>query len=145
MTEHNESLVLVKDLYAAFARGNAEAALALLHEAVTWEIIGPEEIPYFGRYCGRVEVRQFFSMLLATQEFEHFGPEEFIVDGCKVVALGSERGITRATGHHFETRWAHYFECREQSIVAFREYIDCAPLIRALTGDNAPASPKISE
>jgi uncharacterized protein len=132
MEDRNGSLQIVQDLYAAFAQGNAEAALALLHEGITWELIGPSAIPYFGRYCGRTEVREFFSRLLETQHFEHFAPEEFIVDDGTVVALGREWGWTKSTGKKFETRWAHVFECRDQRIVAFREYIDTAPLLEAL-------------
>ena len=138
MAEKNESLILVKDLYAAFARGNAELALSLLHEAIVWEIVGSQkQVPYFGRYCGRAEVRRFFSILLGAQDFEYFAADEFVVDGHRVVALGSERARTRSTGKHFETRWAHFFECADQSIIGFREYIDAAPIISALTAEEA--------
>jgi ketosteroid isomerase-like protein len=63
---------LATDLFESFADGNIEAVLALLDPAVEWELVGPHDIPYFGRYVGTAQVRRFFERLRATIEVLSF-------------------------------------------------------------------------
>jgi uncharacterized protein len=59
LNEPSADLSVASSLYEAFRRVDAEALLALLDRDVDRELVGPDEIPYFGIYRGVEEVRRF--------------------------------------------------------------------------------------
>jgi uncharacterized protein len=131
----NKNIELANLIYRAFGAGNLAAILNILHEDINWEVIGPSEIPYFGRFHGKQEVQRFFSLVAETEDVDYLTPEEFIADGAYVVVLGKEQGRVKATGKMFQTSWSHVWEFAHGKIVRFREYIDPVPILAALHTD----------
>jgi ketosteroid isomerase-like protein len=66
------SVEVASRLYEAFSSGDVDGLLALLDPEVEWELLGPEEIPYFGAYRGIEEARRFLGLLRDHCQVEEF-------------------------------------------------------------------------
>ena len=67
---HN--LQVVRNVYAAFGRGDLEGILAPLDSQVSWRTPGPPDLPTAGVRRGVAEVREFFGLLLNTFDIQDF-------------------------------------------------------------------------
>lgn len=88
----------IRDIYAAFGRGDVPAILSKLSESVEWEY-GPTStnVPWLQRRKGRVGAAGFFASL-AEFELHRFTPKEFL-EGDRVVVVLIDVDLTvRATG-----------------------------------------------
>lgn len=127
-----ENVDKIREMYAAFGRGDIAALLNDLADDVAWEEPGPHSLPVSGTFRGREGVAQFFEAVAATWEFEEFEPREFIAQGDRVVALGFYRARSRATGRTMESHWAMAFRLRDGKLTHFREYTDTATIVACL-------------
>jgi uncharacterized protein len=127
-----ENVRLVREIYAAFGRGDIPTALAALAEDVEWWEPGPTDIlPWAGLRSGRDGVARFFRVLDDTEEIEQFEPQEFIAQGDRVVVLGHERCRIKSTGRNYDNQWAMVFTLREGKVAGFRAYHDTAAIAAA--------------
>jgi ketosteroid isomerase-like protein len=125
MSEAN--VTLVRDLYAAFGRGDIDALMAGLSADVHWEVVGRrEDYPLLGVRKGHQGAREFFQQLSEIQEAVEFAPREFLDAGDTVVVLGREKWKIRKTGKPAESEWAHFFTVRNGKVTMFREFCDTA-------------------
>jgi ketosteroid isomerase-like protein len=88
----------IRELYAAFARGDMKAILARLSESVEWEY-GPTStnVPWLQRRNGREGAAEFFASL-AEMELHKFQPKEFLeAPGVVVVPIDIDLTV-KATG-----------------------------------------------
>jgi ketosteroid isomerase-like protein len=125
------NVTVATNLYEAFQSGDSEALLALLDPDVEWELVGPGEIPYFGRYTGIDEVRRFLELLAETCRVELFEVQSLIGTDHGALAEGRERA--RFAGHPrpYEMRWCHVLEIDRGRITRFTDHLDTAPMIEA--------------
>ena len=72
-----------KEGYDAFARGDAEGAMANISDSVEWVVGGDSSVS--GTYRGKEEVGKFWAQL-GEKGFQG-RPSEFIADGDKVAVL----------------------------------------------------------
>lgn len=136
MTEQNEKVRVVQELYAAFGRGDMPGLLELLDENVDWHFNGrPQDIPFAGHWHGRAKMMDFFRTVVETCDVLEFGPNELLVFDNRVLALGHERVRAKATGREFETDWAHLFTVEESHIARLREFYDTATMAEAFKAD----------
>jgi cytochrome c553 len=130
---------VVKDLYAAFGRGDLQHIEDLLSPDVVWTFHGPEHlIPYAGVYKGKDGVRQFFAAIADTIEVREIGQRRFVQQGDTVAVVGWERSMAHETGGEFFANWLHLFTIRDGHIAGFEEFTDSAAIVGAL----APADPQ---
>ena len=120
-------------LYECFTAGDIDGLLALLDPKIEWELVGPEEIPYFGKYTGLDQVRMFFEQLGSHLEVERFDLDTLTPTVSGTVAQGSERACFVTNGACYEMRWCHVIEMRDGLIVRFTDYLDTAPMLAAWT------------
>ncbi|SRR6266542_28611 len=77
----------VKEIYAAFGRGDIQAILDKLDENVEWETAVPVEgVPWHQPRRGRGSIPGFFEAP-APLQFNRFEPHTFFETGDKVLAL----------------------------------------------------------
>jgi len=121
-----ENVQVIKDIYAAFGRGDIPAILdALSDDAQLHHTGSPEVVPWGSRtHRGRDGWAEFFGDLDATLEAELFEPEEFIAQGERVVALGRYRFRARATGKSFASPWAMAWTVRDGKAMDCRVFED---------------------
>ncbi len=121
-------LHLVRDVYAAFGRGDLAAVLAACVEDVDWRCHAPSCAPFGGAYVGRAGVKTFFEELLANMQIASFAPRTFLADGDTVVVLGRDAGTATPTGRAFADEWVHVFVFRGGKIAKFNEFTETAPV-----------------
>jgi ketosteroid isomerase-like protein len=122
MTEPDPDVELVLACYAAFARGDIDAAVAPLHPDVVW--IEPDEFPGGGRYDGPAAVAGY---LRASRE----SWEELVSEptahrrGDRIVVAHHVRGRTR-DGRLHENTVADVFTVERGQVVHMQAYADPA-------------------
>ena len=124
---------IVKDAYAAFARGAIGEILNLLDDNVEWEAVkGAEGVaPYAGLRQGRPAIAEFFQLVDQYVKFDAFEPREFVAQGDQVVAIGRYSGSVNPTRRPFASDWVMVFTVRNGKVVRFREFADSAQLVNA--------------
>ena len=137
-SEPAQPTAVVKDLYAAFSRGDLDHIGKLLAPDTVWTFHGPAHlIPYAGTYNGPDGVREFFAMIGATIDVREIGQNQFVEDGDTVAVTGWERSVARETGGEFVAHWVHVWEVKRGLITRFEEFTDSAAIVAALE----PADP----
>jgi ketosteroid isomerase-like protein len=96
---------LVKDAYAAYARGDLESVLSCMTPQVEWELPAVPGLSFTGKRTGCDQVAEYFRLAAEKQAMREFTPKQFIAQGNKVVVLGHSAWtaktpvwISRATG-----------------------------------------------
>jgi uncharacterized protein len=124
-----ENLEVIRNVYAAFGRGDLEGILARLDPQVSWRTPGPPDLPTAGLRHGVAAVREFFGLLLNTLDIQDFRPVDFLAQDDKVVVLGTSREGPKGTGRLVDFRWVHVFRLRNGQIVEFEEPADVSALV----------------
>src|ERR1700722_9634237 len=125
-----ENVQLVKDGYAAFARGDIQGLLTLLSEDIEWVVPGAE-LPLAGTYRGHDGVANFFQKLALESETLAFEPREFVAEGDRVLVVGWERAKVKATNRMFQADWVMAFTVRNGKVTKFHEYSDTQAIAEA--------------
>ena len=121
----NENTETVRSVYAAFARGDIAAVLAVLSPDVRWT--EAEGGPYGGLSVGPEAVLQNVFMKLGGEWNGYAAvPGEFVAEGDTVVALGEYSGTYKATGKSFRAPFAHVWKFRDGKAVSFWQHTDTA-------------------
>jgi ketosteroid isomerase-like protein len=134
-----QNLDVVRDLYAAFGRGDLDAILAPLDPQVSWLTPGVPDLPTAGLRQGVPAVREFFGLLLTSFDIADFQPRDFLAAGDKVVVLGTSREGPKGSGRLVDFRWVHVFTFRNDRIVAFEEPADVSELVAEFRRSRAHA------
>ena len=123
----NDNLELIRNLYAAFARGDGPAALSSMDSTIVWN--EAENFPYAdgNPYVGPASVAEGVFFRLAT-EWDDFQavPAEFFDAGDTVVVTGRYRATYKATQASLDAQFAHLWRVRDGKVVAFQQYTDTA-------------------
>ena len=128
-----DNLKVVRDAYLAYRDRNFDALRNCLAEDVKWFAIGPPDvIPSAGTRYGRDQVEQYFVTLDDKEAIRSFEPEEFIVEGDKVVAMGDLERRVDSTGSVLQSPWVHVYTLRNGKISDFRSFYDTAAALEAL-------------
>lgn len=124
----------VRDIYAAFGRGDAPAIIERLSDDIEWEYAYADYgVPYLVPRRGRAAVAGFFAALASTAEVTRFEVKAVVGDGELVVAL-CDLGLTvKATGRSIaETDEPHlwWFDARGR-VRKFRHAADTHQHVQA--------------
>ena len=88
----------VKEIYAAYERGETDTILNRLAEDVEWDYaIEPLGVPWLERRRGKSQVPQFFASHSAF-ELHRFQPKVFLENGSVVVVLIDVELTVKSTG-----------------------------------------------
>jgi uncharacterized protein len=121
----------IRELYSAFARGDAPTVLGMFHPDIVWN--EAENIPYADRnpYVGPQQVAEgVFGRVLSDFDGFSVTPEQIVHDGDTVVALGRYRGTHRSTVQALNAQFAHVWTFKDGKIVRFQQYADTAQFVR---------------
>lgn len=127
-TSHTDT---IKNLYAAFARGDMPTVLGAMAPNFSWT--EPEEHPYGGTHVGPDAVLNNVFMKLGTEWDGFFAvPQEFIAEADTVVALCEQGGTYKATGKSYKTPSVHVWKFSAGRLQSFKAHMDTVLLQRAL-------------
>ena len=127
----SDLIAQIKDIYAAFGRGDIDTILSSLTDDVSWEFEAPRELSWSGIRRSPQEAAGFFTGIAA----EHANPElemtEFFSTEDAVAAFGRYQATIKATGVRVDTPVAHYFQFRDGKIARYINIINSGAFIEA--------------
>ena len=130
----NDSIDLVRGLYAAFAAGDVPKFLASLHPQVRWN--EAEGFPLADRnpYVG-IEALTAGVFARLGDFWRDFRVEvgEIVGGGDVVTMFGRYKGRSAATGRALDAQCAHTWWIHEGKVVRFQQMVDTASVARALS------------
>ena len=121
----------IKDIYAAFGRGDIQTILASMTEDVSWEFEAPAEITWGGCRRGPAEAAGFFAGIAAEHADPKLEMTEFLATSDAVAAFGRYQATLRATGSRVDTPVGHYFKFRDGKISRYINLINTAAFVQA--------------
>ena len=127
-----QNIQLVKDIYAAFSRGDVGYILDHVADNVHWHDHGPAEIGYWGVWTGRAGVAEFFKHLAEEVTPIAFDAQEFIASSDRVVALGYFEFKSIKTGRVHTAQWVMVWTIRDGLVTSFDGFEDTASTLGAL-------------
>ena len=125
-------LTPVRGFYDAVGRGDVPGILALLHRDLAWT--EAEGFPYFsGTWHHPHEIVDKL-LIPVGRDWDGFLviPEEFLVDGDRVVTFGAYSGTAKASGKPMRAPFAHRWQVRDGRLARFDMYTDTLLVDRAM-------------
>ena len=120
--EKAQEITDLKAAYAAFNRGDIDAAVKPLDPNVEWS--EPAEFPGGGTYQGVDGAKRYLAQSLAGADEVHSEPEQFIVRGDKIVVFVYARVKPKGKKAFQEIRLADVYTFRDGRAVAMRAFAD---------------------
>jgi uncharacterized protein len=128
-TSDNERVIAtLRDAYAAFNRGDIDAAVAGLDPQIEWS--EPESFPGGGMYHGRDGARQYLAQSRAAWAEVNSEPEQFIPADDRIVVFVHARVRAKESKDWQEVRLADVYTVRDGKIVAMRAFADRQEALR---------------
>ena len=121
----------VKEIYAAFGRGDVSYILASLADDVSWEFEAPAELSWSGIRRSPQEAAGFFSGIAAEHADPKLEMTEFFSNDDAVAAFGRYQATVKATGVRVDTPVAHYFKFRNGKVVRYINVINSGAFLEA--------------
>jgi uncharacterized protein len=120
---------LIQKMYTAFNSGDIQTLLANVAPDAEWIDYGPESVPYFGNFTGRIP--DFFKAIGESTTGGSVAVDQYIAAGDSVVTQGTYRATARSTGVKIDSPIAHIFVVRDGKVVSWRGYGDTAAVVAA--------------
>ena len=117
-----QNVQAVREMYAAFGRGDMQGILSHISEEIQWQAHSPTDEKFARPFQGHAGVAQFFQMLNETLTMDVFEPREYIAQGEKVVAIGNLKTTLRENGDQVRTEFAMLWTFRDGKAIRFFEY-----------------------
>lgn len=118
---------IVKEMYAAFGRGDVEGVMVHLADDVVWSAEGPPAMVFTGVRHGKRETLEGFFGGIAQ---EHADPKlemaEFVSEGDSVAAFGRYEVTMRKTGQRVDSPVGHLFKFRDGKVVHYTNLLNTA-------------------
>jgi len=130
----------IRNIYAAFGRGDIDTILDAMTEDVLWEFEAPSEISWSGIRRGREQAAGFFAGIAAEHADPKLEMTEFFEAGDAVAVFGRYAATIRATGIRVDSPVAHYFRFRDGKIARYVNVIDSGSFVEAMRGNRARSS-----
>ena len=123
-----QMICALRGAYAAFNRGDIEAALVPLDARIEWS--EPAEFPGGGTYHGHDGVRRYLTQSREALAEGSSEPEEFIPAGDRIVVFVHARVRAKGSGEWQDVRLADVYTIRDGKAVKMRAFADRAEALR---------------
>jgi uncharacterized protein len=125
-----DNVTFVKNLYAAFGRGEVPTVLGAMRPDITW--YQAESNPYWPNgeaLVGPDAVLKTVFMRLGT-EWDGFTihPKSFHSAGDTVILEGRYSGTYKPTGKSLDAQFCHIWDVKDGKVTRFQQYVDTAKL-----------------
>jgi ketosteroid isomerase-like protein len=118
------NIEIVRQLYAAFSKGDIEGILSMLCDDVVWSEPENPYNPAGGTRHGHAGFLEWMSIGRDAEEIQLLEPERFLADKDGVAVVGHFRVKARETGRIYESDFVHLIALRDHKIAAFQEFFD---------------------
>lgn len=127
------NIAATRAIYSAVPAGDLATALSHMDPEVRITYYGSDAIPYAGDYHGIEAATEFFSTVGAHIEIVAMEPWLFIGDGDNLAVWGQQKFLRTATGHTWESEFAHIITLRDGKWLHFRDFMNSALTHQAFT------------
>ena len=134
-----ENVNLIRNIYSAFAAGDAQTILDSVTDNAQWINHGPASIPYAGSRAGKAQITEFFQAIANSTTGGKVIAENYVAQGDTVVATGRYQATVRNTGAEIDTPIAHFFTVRNGKVEKWVGFSDSAQVADAHAGRAAAA------
>lgn len=127
----------VKDVYAAFQRGDVAAIVAKVAENVDWrnDGVASNECPWNGNFSGRAQLPGFFKAVGESLDISVFDVTSTIASGLHVVAQLRIESRVRRNGRALKNDAVHVWTFDDRGQIArYRHFNDTAAELAAWRG-----------
>jgi sugar lactone lactonase YvrE len=132
-----EPRAVVGNVYTLFAAGDVEGFAALMAQDIVWNEADGNPYADLNPYIGPEAVLTgLFARLLTDWDEFTATPNEFVVEGDRVVVFGRYGQTWKPTGQVLDLPFVHSWTVQEGRLVAFQQYTDTAALV-AVMGETA--------
>ncbi len=126
--EQEKAIHILREAYAAFNRGDIEAAVKPLDPEIEWS--EPKEFPGGGTYRGHSGVASYLTQSRASWAEVNSDPEKFIVSGNRIVVFVHARVRPNGSNEWQEVRLADVYTFRDGKPIAMRAFADRQDALR---------------
>ncbi|GAB1403353.1 hypothetical protein MASR1M74_05310 [Lentimicrobium sp.] len=117
----NSAKTVVEKMFSAFASGDIEKFVDTVSDDTIWIYHGTQIIPK-GVFEKKEGVRAFFNNILDNTEIISFEPQQYIVEGNRVVVLGQEHQRVKRSGRELKQKWAQIYTIENDLITRMEEF-----------------------
>jgi ketosteroid isomerase-like protein len=135
-----ENVTLVRNLYAAFSRGDVAALLGAVSPDVEWGEPDNPFNPSAGTRRGHAGVLEWLRLGKDAEEILALEPKTFIAQDDRVVVVGHTSCRVRRTAKIYNTDFVHVVTIAHGKVERFREFFDTFAAAEAFKPDPGPAS-----
>lgn len=125
---HERIIATLRAAYAAFNRGDIDAAVSGLDPQIEWS--EPASFPGGGTYHGRDGARQYLTQSRAAWAEVISEPEQLIPAGDRIVVFVHARVRAGGSNDWQDVRLADVYPVRDGKIVAMRAFADRQEALR---------------
>ena len=118
----NQAIAALREAYAAFNRGDMNAAVVSLDADIEW--IEPQEFPGGGAYRGRESAKQYLAQSRAAWAEVSSEPERFIPAGNRIVVLVHARVRAKGSSEWQDVRLADVYTFQGGKAIQMRAFAD---------------------
>lgn len=134
--EQTQAIAALREAYAAFNRGDIDAAVKSLDEHIEWS--EPAEFPGGGTYHGREGAKRYLAQSRAAWAEVVSEPEQFIVHGDQVVVFVHARVRAKGNNDWQDVKLADVYTFRDGKAIRMQAFADRQQALRSV-GVEAPA------
>jgi ketosteroid isomerase-like protein len=143
MDTTRENVTLVRNLYAAFSRGDVATLLDAVSPDVEWGEPDNPFNPSAGTRRGHAGVVEWLRLGKDAEEILALEPQAFIAQGDRAVVVGHTSCRVRRTRKIYSTDFAHVVTIAHGKVERFREFFDTFAAAEAFKPDPRPASRRL--
>jgi ketosteroid isomerase-like protein len=123
---------VLREGYAAYGRGDIDAAMENWSDDIEWENPNAQQIPNPGVYKGKDEVRRVLTEIPQLWDDFRLSPDEFYEQGDTVVVLGHIEARAKETGRDVKLPFVHIWRMSDGTATRFQNLFDTALAAEAL-------------
>jgi len=107
----------------ALAQGDVAAFRDSVTDDIEFEVVGPPDVPFLGRWRGRDEVARAVAHNFSLLEQQQSEVQSVVAQGAVVVLVGREKGRYRADQREYDLSYVQVHTFRNGRTARIREYV----------------------
>jgi len=140
-TETTHPRSTVETVYTAFAQGDMDTFAGLMSPDIVWNEAEGNPYADLNPYIGPEAVMSgLISRLVSEWEDISVTPQEYVIDGDRVVVFGRYNETWKATGKKIDIPFVHSWTVRDGKLAAFQQYTDTAALVATMSDPSGVAN-----
>ena len=121
----------VKDMYAAFGRGDLDGIMQHVADDVLWESEGPAELGFTGIRHGKQETLGFFEGIAREHVDPKLTMKDFVASGDSVAVFGRYEFTSARGGRRVNSPVGHLFQFRDGKVARYINLVNTADYVQA--------------